>query len=147
PREEHRQQLIAQRAIVELVALRAAPVDEELHEPRACEVVAPLGFEVLVHTNVDRAHGRREPVGPTVAAPPQELHDAARRARPAVFDRDGGLAESLRDALETGAHEVIARQQLRQAQELRVYVADAPLRGVALPAVEKLARELRHPWH
>ncbi len=67
-REEQAQDLIAQRAVVELVALRAAAVDEQLDEAGACEVPAALGREVGVDTDVDVADGVGEALGPAVAA-------------------------------------------------------------------------------
>ena len=67
-REEQAQDLVAQRAVVELVALRAAAVDEHLDEAGACEVPAALGREVVVDTDVDVADGAGEALGPAVAA-------------------------------------------------------------------------------
>ena len=98
--EEQRRDLVAQRLVVELVALGAARRDDALEHAAAFEIRGAVALDEAQDAGVERGDGRVEARDQFLRMRYERAHDVARRLRPVLLDGRGHFAEFVGDVRE-----------------------------------------------
>ena len=98
--EEQRGDLVAQRLVVELVALGAAGRDDALEHAAAFEIRGAMALDETENAGVERGDGRIEARDQRLGVRDEGADDIARRLRPVFLDGRGHVAELIGDVRE-----------------------------------------------